>query len=163
MNQQPFAAGAENTHLNRNVLPRLPIAHSSIRNVPVQSRFRTNKNTIVPTRLPVHGCKGLTTPPKEDDSETMTLRQLTVETIIPVIRIFDHFRALPTSNFQPRSMKPAGILVGYHDNTDDETPRAKDTTNTAIDATLDPCEIWKKNPEITIERRNKINNAAEHK
>ncbi|GJZ34771.1 hypothetical protein Tco_0580588 [Tanacetum coccineum] len=132
-------------------------------NVIVQSRFRTDANTIVPTRLPVHGCKGLTTPPKEDESETMTLRQLTVETTIPIIRIFDHFRALPTSNFQPRSMKPAGILAGYHDNTDDDTPRAKDITDTAIDATPDPCRIWKKKPERTVERRKKINNAAEHK
>ncbi|GJV50191.1 hypothetical protein Tco_1440403 [Tanacetum coccineum] len=98
-----------------------------------------------------------------DDSETMTLCQLTVKTTIPVIRIFYHFWALPTSNFQPSSMKPAGILAGYHDNTDDDTPRAKDTTDTYIDATPDPCQIWKKKPERTVERRQKINNAVEHK
>ncbi|GKC52273.1 hypothetical protein Tco_1075018, partial [Tanacetum coccineum] len=55
------------------------------------------------------------------------------------------------------------ILAGYHDNTDDDTRRAKYTTDPTIDATPDPCQIWKKTTERTVERRKKISNAAEHK
>ncbi|GJW25125.1 hypothetical protein Tco_0038936 [Tanacetum coccineum] len=52
-----------------------------------------------------------------NDNETLLVRQMIVEATIPVIRIFDRFRALHTTSFQSNSMLHAGISPIIHRHT----------------------------------------------
>nr|GEZ52414.1 hypothetical protein [Tanacetum cinerariifolium]GFA68516.1 hypothetical protein [Tanacetum cinerariifolium]GFA81149.1 hypothetical protein [Tanacetum cinerariifolium] len=46
-----------------------------------------------------------------------------------------------------------GVLHGSHDNTDDDTPLAKDGEVTAVDATQNPIRIWKNKTKRAVKRK----------
>ncbi|GJR30812.1 putative reverse transcriptase domain-containing protein [Tanacetum coccineum] len=48
------------------------------------------------------------------------------------------------------------VLDASHDNTDDDTPPAKDGEVATVDATSNPSRIWKKKAERAVKRRKKI-------
>nr|GEY74024.1 hypothetical protein [Tanacetum cinerariifolium] len=48
------------------------------------------------------------------------------------------------------------VLDGSHDNTDDDTPPAKDGEVATVDATSNPSRVWKKKTERAVKRRKKI-------
>nr|GFC38484.1 hypothetical protein [Tanacetum cinerariifolium] len=45
------------------------------------------------------------------------------------------------------------VLHGSHDNTDDDTPLAKDGEVTAVDATQNPIRIWKNKTKRAVKRK----------
>ncbi|GJX21995.1 hypothetical protein Tco_0226440 [Tanacetum coccineum] len=107
MNQHPFAQGLENTHLTRNVRPRLSTANSDIRAsttmdgtiTPVSRIFDRSVRRRLTTGAAIVYANVSSAPSSDghhldtdvfrnrrmtDDSQTMLLGQITVETTIPV-------------------------------------------------------------------------------